>query len=411
MSKFVQKVVRYRYEPVADPLSSASHIQGEAVAVGQTYHLESDAQFKRDLEQSLSEIVKKRLQEAEDEAIGLVQVAERTAESNAKQIADDILSKANAQAKEMVETAQAQVDSIQEAAHEEGFKMGFQEGYADATTQVEQEVVGLLQSAHLVTDNAYRAEKLILKNYEKNALALIEHLARKILQRELKDDSETLLNMVHHAVESLYLTGKIKMVLNPQVLQELRAFSGATESAMTRMSRFEFVVDPLLELTQVFIVSEEGAFDLSMEKQVAQLMAPLAAAVSLPRPETMDTHTDPSAENIDSPTDLQSANALNLSLLEPEAASETILEDAPALTVEAGLLADSLEGPLVFPPELLLAEAFEAAEPSDPKAALPEALGELDDVLSLSAPLPEPESPSGVKPYHFQDLDPEQDLL
>ncbi len=397
MSKFVQKVVRYRHEPVAEPLTSPSHIQGESIAVGHPYHLESDAQFKRDLEQSLAEIVKKRLQEAEDEAIGLVQVAERTAESNAKQIADEILTKANAQAREMVETAQSQVEAIKEAAHEEGFKMGFQEGYADASAQVEQEVVGLLQSAHLVSENAYQAEKLILKNYEKNAVGLIGHLARKILHRELSDDPETLLNLVQQAVESLYLSGKIKVVLNPQVLQELRAFSAVTESAVSHMSRFEFIVDPLLSVTQIFIVSEEGSFDLSLEKQVSQLMAPLATVVTLPRPEGgMEPEPSSASEICAEILHMQPVMPSDLSLAEPESVGlEEACVESPAMP-ETGLLLDSEDNNV---DEARGERALEEVALIDEQA----------DHLPPN-PAAEPKLPPVVKPYHFKDLDAEEDL-
>lgn len=397
MSKFVQKVVRYRHESVTDPLTSASHIQGESVSVGHPYHLESDAQFKRDLEQSLAEIVKKRLQEAEDEAIGLVQVAERTAEINAKQIADEILTKANAQAREMVETAQSQVEAIKEAAHEEGFKMGFQEGYADASAQVEQEVVDLLQSAHLVSENAYQAEKLILKNYEKNAVALIGHMARKILHRELSDDPEILLNLVQQAVESLYLSGKIKVVLNPQVLQELRAFSAVTESAVSHMSRFEFIVDPLLSATQIFIVSEEGSFDLSLEKQVSQLMAPLANAVTLPRPEN---HIEPDMSLIPEISgktlQAQTVTPTDMPLAEPESVGLEEARDEKPAGSETVLLSNSEEN--------------NADEATGERILEEVALTDGQADLLPPNPAAEPKLPPVVKPYHFKDLDAEEDL-
>lgn len=385
MSNLNQKPIRYRHEPVADSTASATHIQGETVAVGNTYHLDSEAQFKRDLEQSLAEIVKKRLQEAEDEAIGLVQIAERTAENNARQIADEILAKANAQAKEMVETAQSQVDSIKETAHEDGFKMGFQEGYADATAQVEQESVGLLRSAQMLSENAYQAERLVLKNYEKNAVALIGHLARKVLRRELADSPETLLNLVQQAVESLYLSGKIKVVVNPQVLQELRAFSAVTEAAVEQMSRFEFIVDPLLDVTQIFIVSEEGAFDLSPDNQVAQLLAPLEAAISLPRPEHTETAST-TIENAgfsieaDGTIDNEISSILPESLI-PEGLTEIVPEadTTPAMVNEEASSPDEV--------------SMEMESPEKP-----------DDEADLLVEPVSDKTPE-VKPYQFQDFD------
>ncbi len=347
MSNFVRKELRYRQNAQVSPSTTAqAHIQGETVAVGQAYHLDSEAQFKRDLEQSLAEIVKKRLQEAEDEAIALVKVAEETAEKNARQISEEILGKANAQAREMVELAQSQVEAIQESAREAGFKNGFQEGYADATAQVEQEVTDLLQSAQLLAENAYQAEKLVLKNFEKNALTLIRHLGRKILQRELAENPDMILGQLQQAVESLYLTGKIKVVVNPQVLQELRAFSAVTDSALTQMSRYEFMVDPLLDVHQLFIVGEEGSFDLSLDSRMSQLIEPLQEALTLPRPEPIvadlrvSEATEPVAEALE---DLEEAEPIKPDALafETQAAdSLTPLEDVMQAGTDTTLAQD-----------------------------------------------------------------------
>lgn len=386
MSKFVRKEVRYRHGTVADPLTSASHIHSDTVAVGQTYHLESDAQFKRDLEQSLADIVTRRLQEAEDQAIALVKIAEETAETNAKQIADDILAKANAQAKEMVETAQSQVDSIKEAAHEAGFKAGFQEGYSDATAQVEQETVELLQGVQSLTEKAYQTEKLVIKNFEKNAVEIITHVARKVLRRELHESPETLLSLVQQAIESLYISGKVKVVVNPQVLQDIRAYSAVTENALQQMNRFEFIVDPALELTQLFIIGEEGCFDLSPDNQVAQLIAPLHDTITLPRPEiTEDKTPDETIHEI-----------------------EVEKSEASVPVIEPDFIPDEVDTESLSPNTL---EEYQTEEIN--AAILPEEVSEvvtetlevpvMDEAPELE-PLPEVSEPT-VKPYLFESFD------
>lgn len=397
MSKFVRKEIRYRHGAVTDPLTSAAHIHNDTVAVGQTYHLESDAQFKRDLEQSLSDIVTRRLQEAEDEAIGLVKIAEETAEKNARQIADDILAKANAQAKEMVEVAQSQVESIKEAAHEAGFKTGFQEGYSDATAQVEQETVELLKGVHRLTEKAYQTEKLVLKNFEKNAVDLITHVTRKVLNRELTDDPETLLNLVQQAVDSLYISGKVKVVVNPQVLQDIREFSTVTEQALQQMSRFEFIADPALELTQLFIIGEEGCFDLSPQTQIVQLLAPLHDALVLPRPERNE---------LASPTDEAGISTSETErLAQPEASpAQASLSFEPVTETAAVATSEAAE-----PPEQPIAElapSMPAAETQIPtfKATEPRATEIQPEAIALETE-PEAESVAEVKPYLFESFD------
>lgn len=387
MSKFVRKEVRYRHEAVTDPMNSAAHIQKNSVSVGQTYHLESDAQFKRDLEQSLADIVTKRLQEAEDEAIGLVKIAEETAEKNAKQIAEEILGKANAQAKEMIELAQSQVDGIKEAAREEGFKSGFQEGYADATAQVEQETVQLLQGVQIVTEKAYQAEKQVLKNFEKNAVELIGHIARAVVCRELSHSPEELLGLVERAVESLYMSGKIKVVINPQVLQDIRAYSAVTEEALARMNRFEFMVDPTLDLTQLFIIGEEGCFDLSPDTQITRLMTPLAETIILPQPEK------DGSQQLDRPIETPDIQAS----LADEEITEPHADEAPTetgsdsfLTFEESLLADEA-----------LSEA--AAEPVETNAE--KILSATDELIQPDEEADENVAPAPeVKVFEFEDF-------
>ncbi|WP_303675059.1 FliH/SctL family protein [Vampirovibrio chlorellavorus] len=382
MSNFVRKELRYRQNAQVTPAAAGqAHIQGETVAVGQAYHLDSEAQFKRDLEQSLAEIVKKRLQEAEDEAIALVKVAEETAEKNARQISEEILSKANAQAREMVELAQSQVETIQESAREAGFKNGFQEGYADATAQVEQEVTGLLQSAQLLAENAYQAEKLVLKNFEKNALTLIRHLSRKILQRELAENPDMILRQLQQAVESLYLTGKIKVVVNPQALQELRAFSAVTESALSEMSRYEFMVDPLLDVHQLFIVGEEGSFDLSLDTRIAQLIDPLQEALTLPRPE-------PLGADLRAP---EAAEALAEATQDLPAEIEPVKFESPAY--------ESKEAESLIPLDEVMPEDTETTPTQDASATSP-----LEEAPEVDSPHAGPVAPA-ITPFEFPAFD------
>lgn len=415
MSKFVRKEVRYRHGVETPPMTSTAHIHNDTVTVGNTYHLESDAQFKRDLEQSLADIVTRRLQEAEDEAIALVKIAEATAETNAKQIADDILTKANAQAREMVETAQSQVDGIKEEAREEGFKSGFQEGYADATTQVEQDTVALLQGVQSLTEKAYQAEKLVLKNFEKNAIELITYITKKALHRELQDSPETILNLVQQAVESLYLSGKVKVVVNPQILQDIRAFSTVTEGALEQMKRFEFIVDPALELTQLFIIAEEGCFDLSPDTQVAQLITPLGASLTLPRPaadlETSElAFSPPEAQTPDSPV-IENNMAETATI---DTSAEQASNNASVEPVETAANPEQAE--IEFPvndPAISITELDIPADETPLESKLEQSPAPIDSDESESSVtelnLPDVSTTPEVKPYQFESFDQQSD--
>lgn len=269
-------------------------VYGEQVQVGEPLQLKGDADLREQVERSLEVLAKQRLLDAENEAQQLVADIQAKAQAEAEQRVAD----AQAQARSLVDTAQAEADGIRQAAHEEGFKTGFQEGYADATQQVEQETVSLLEGAQLLVEGAYQAERRVLKEFDQHAVALIRHLVLKILDRELSDSPDVLMSLVHRAVDSLYMSGKVRVVVSAQVIQSLREFSAKVEQSLDEAQRFEFVADPALAPDQVFITGQEGSFELTPSTQLEQLLAPVASAVSLPRPEASQRPVEAS-ESID----------------------------------------------------------------------------------------------------------------
>lgn len=274
MSKFT-RIDRQATEPKARD----SRVFGQKVAVGEPVRLDAGGDLKRQVEHSLEMIAQERLLEAEKKAQARAREIIEAAQAQAR----ETLEKANAQARELVRIARDEEQEIRDTAQETGFKTGFQEGYADATAQVEQETVDLLKSANLLLEAAYQAERRVLQDFETHAMELLRHLTRKIVQRELSDSPETLLGMISRAAESLYLSGKVKVVLHPQVLHEIRQFSENTASTLETLQRFELTPDPGLALEQVYIIGQEHSFDLTPESQLDLLMEPLEAHLELPR--------------------------------------------------------------------------------------------------------------------------------
>jgi flagellar assembly protein FliH len=278
MSKFT-RIDRHATEPKARD----SRVYGKKVALGEPLQLSNGEDLRGQIEDSLEQIARERLLDAEKSARQRAQSIFEEAQASARAAAQEILEKANAQARELIRSAQEQEQEIRDAAQESGFKAGFQEGYSDATAQVEQETLQLLENARLVLEAAYQAEKRVLQDFESHALALIQHLARKILHRELLESPESLLQMLAQAAESLYLGGKVRVVLNPQVLHEIRQFSESTAEGLDALQRFEFTADPALDPQQIYIIGQESSFDLSLDTQVDLLIEPLQEHLALPR--------------------------------------------------------------------------------------------------------------------------------
>lgn len=275
--------------------------------MGEPYQLQGS---RKDIETSLEILAKQRLNDVEDEAKALL--------AQARSEALTILGKARTQSQEKLEQTQSQVDTIRDNAYEEGFKAGFAEGYSDANAQVEQETLETLKSVQVLVDGAYEAERLILKNFEKQAVKIIAHITEKILCRELADQPDILLNMVEHAIDSLYLSGKIQVVVSSQVIQNLRQHSAATLEGMDSLRRFEWIADPALATTEIYIIGQEGCFNLSPSSQMDKILEPVEQMLKLPREH---------AKVNDSENDLELAN--NALSDETETLLEPAAEEAP----------------------------------------------------------------------------------
>jgi flagellar assembly protein FliH len=254
-------------------------LDGKQVAVGETFHLKGNADIERDIQSSLEIIAQERLLEVENEAKSLI--------IRARGEAQKILEQANAQAKALLDQAQSEVDTIRDTAHEEGFKTGYTEGYTDATAQVSQETQELLAGAQTLVEGAYLAEKRVMKHFEARTLELIRHIVRQIINREMADSPATMMGMVERATASLYLSGKVQLVVSAQVIHDLRQFAADSAqslgNALDGMSRFEFIADPLLERNQIYIIGQDSCFDLSPDTQLEHMLSTIEPQFNLPR--------------------------------------------------------------------------------------------------------------------------------
>jgi flagellar assembly protein FliH len=271
LSKFI------RQNPDSIPNAhGSSRIYGNRVAVGEPLHLQGDPAFRNELEASLAAITQARLLETEAQCEQLIQAAQAQSE--------EISEKAAQEATALIAQAQSEETELRESAHEQGFKEGFEEGYADGRKAAENEAITILESAQTLVQGAYLAEQRVLKEFEPQALALIAHVLKRILGEHFTENPEAWLALLECGLDSLYLSSKVKLVLSAQLLHEIKAYSAKSEAALATLSRFELVPDALLSAQQLYVVGQEGCFDLSPNNQAKQLLNPLENHLSLPRP-------------------------------------------------------------------------------------------------------------------------------
>lgn len=302
--------------------------------MGDAVQIKGDAERRREVEDSLEVMVKKRMAETEAEARSKAKAIEDHAIRRAEEIIDEAVAKAEALVREGEDR---KADTINRA-REEGYRDGFEVGYSEAVNQVQSETVRLLEGAQTLLQGAYEARKHVLARFRQDAYALVRHVSRKITGQAL-GDPDAVLAMLDQAAETLYLSGRIQVVVSPETLSLVRDYADKTASALEAMSRFEFVADPQLDLREIYIISDQGAFNLSPDAQVERLLADTEAEL----PVEAATDEPPAIE-------LQAPEALfqpTVRLPEPEPPAAPAADDEQA---EAGTFPDDWDKPDNKPP-------------------------------------------------------------
>jgi len=293
-----------------------SPLAGEQVALGEPLRLQDGDDFEAQINQSLEMIARQRLEEAEQAAEARVIEIENDARTRAKALLD----KANTQAKALIATAQQEESAIREAAQEAGFKSGFEEGYLEGMNQAEQETLDVLAQIRLLLQAAFQAEKAVLDDFKPQAASLVSHAIRKILAQELSTPSDKIAHLVESAIESLYLTGKVSVLMHPHVLESLALLDGPSAEALSRLKRLNVVGDASLELDQILVIGQEGRFDITPARQAEQIIDVIQHNLSLDEGDSLPGEANgcsPEAEPLESISDRTSDMAANVPFSSP----------------------------------------------------------------------------------------------
>lgn len=262
------------------------------ITVGECFQIKGDAEHLKELNDTVEAMVQRKIEQAELKAQNIVQDAVLQAQEKAA----DIAKTAQATAQSLVEEATAQKDMITQQAYQEGFDAGFQHGTKEATDKVTVETVTLLQSANTLLEGAFEAKQFVLKHFQDDAMALLRHVTQRVLGHEMKTSPDTVLGMIEQAVDSLHLSGRVRVVVGQEILDTLRQFNGETAQAVERIKRFELVGDPHLGLQEIHVLSNEGAFSVGPMSQADRLLTPLTDNLPLDSNSLVVQDNEPSLE-------------------------------------------------------------------------------------------------------------------
>ena len=167
-----------------------------------------------------------------------------------------------------------ELESIRQEAYNEGFATGEKEGFHSTQLKVRQEAevalsakVGSLERlmSSLFAPLAEQDEQL-----EKAMVALVEHMTRLVIQRELKTDSSQIELVLRESLKLLPMGAEnIRLFINPQDFAQVKALRERHDAT------WRILEDDTLQPGGCRVETEHSRIDASIETRIKQGMSQL----------------------------------------------------------------------------------------------------------------------------------------
>ncbi|WP_095080148.1 flagellar assembly protein FliH [Pseudomonas sp. Irchel s3h17] len=167
-----------------------------------------------------------------------------------------------------------ELESIRQEAWNEGFATGEKEGFHSTTLKVRQEaevaLAAKLASLERLMGHLFEPIAEQDTQIEKGLVALVRHISRQVIQRELAIDSSQIEHVMREALKLLPLgVDNVRLYINPQDFAQVKALRERHEET------WRIVEDEALLPGGCRVETEHSRIDATVETRIAQATAQL----------------------------------------------------------------------------------------------------------------------------------------
>ncbi|MNQ81569.1 Flagellar assembly protein FliH [compost metagenome] len=167
-----------------------------------------------------------------------------------------------------------ELESIRQEAYNEGFSTGEKEGFHSTSLKVRQEaeaaLAAKLASLDRLMANLFEPIAEQDTQIETSLVNLVGHIARQVIQRELRTDSSQIVHVLREALKLLPMgAGNIRIHINPQDFELVKALRERHEES------WRLLEDEALQPGGCRIETEHSRIDATIETRIEQALAQL----------------------------------------------------------------------------------------------------------------------------------------
>jgi flagellar assembly protein FliH len=165
-----------------------------------------------------------------------------------------------------------ELESIRQDAYNEGFAIGEKEGFHSTQLKVRQEadiaLAAKLQSLEALMSHLFEPIADQDAQIEKAMVTLVEHVARQVIQRELKTDSSQIGKVLQDALRMLPMgASNVRILINSQDFDQVKALRDRHEE------NWRILEDDTLQPGGCRVETEHSRIDASVETRLSVAIA------------------------------------------------------------------------------------------------------------------------------------------
>jgi len=170
-----------------------------------------------------------------------------------KEKANRIIAQAEAQSREIIEAAKAEIDKMKESGYKEGMKIGKKEG--------EEKVSSEFSDALKTLNQAVKERKKIIRDAESEILRLSLKVAEQIIRSEVSLHRDVVLNIVSEAIGRVSDREQIIIKANREDVDQLKKYKDRIGKIVDGVKNLSIIEDSAVEPGGCIIETNVGYVD------------------------------------------------------------------------------------------------------------------------------------------------------
>ncbi|TVX93980.1 FliH/SctL family protein [Paenibacillus agilis] len=206
----------------------------------------------------------------------------RTILDDAQTLAEDQVRHANAEAEQLIEQGQAQIetwwnerrsedDALRDEIRTEAQSTGYAEGYERAEAAVEEVYASKVSESAAILEQAYQLKEQIIQEAEPFVVSLSCIIAEKIMNEQVAIEPERIVNMIRTQLLRKRESGTITLCVSAEHFNMLHAAREELSLSIDSQAELQIIPDATVKDHGCVIRSALGSIDAKIDTQLAEI--------------------------------------------------------------------------------------------------------------------------------------------